>query len=56
MAFKIFKASEKIFEKKVKDTAAFNTFKDVNFIENHRFPSFPRQKLLEAVIANLKKG
>ena len=40
--------------KKNEETAASDAFDDINFVENHRFYSLPRQRLFQAAIAKMK--
>ena len=54
-AFEMLKESRGTFEKKIEETVASAAFKDVKFVENRKFVSLPRQKLIESVIENIKK-
>ena len=54
-AFEMLKESRETFEKKIEETVASAAFKDVKFVENRKFVSLPRQKLIESVIENIKK-
>ena len=44
-----------IYEKEIEKRVASDAFKEIQFIENHRFASLPRQMLLDAIIKNMKK-
>lgn len=54
-AFEILKESNGIFEKEIHNRVASDAFKDIHLIENHRFVSLPREKLLDVIIENMKK-
>ena len=42
-------------EKQIDERVASDDFKDIQFSDNRRFDCLPRQKLLEAVVDNMKK-
>ena len=42
-------------EKQIDERVASDDFKDIQFSDNRRFECLPRQKLLEAVVDNMKK-
>ena len=54
-AFELLKDNMGRYEKEIDERVAFAAFKEIQFIENHRFASLPRQMLLDAVIKNMKK-
>ena len=54
-AFKLIKDNMERYEKEIDERIASDAFKGIQFIENHRFVSLPRQMLLDAIIKNMKK-
>ena len=54
-AFELLKDNMGRYEKEIDKRVAFDAFKEIKFIENHRFASLPRQMLLDAIIKNMKK-
>ena len=54
-AFEMLQESKGAYERDIDVRAASDAFKDINFIENNKVVSLPRQKLLETVIENMKK-
>ena len=54
-AFELLKDNMGRYEKEIDESVASDAFKEIQFIENHRFVSLPRQMLLDAIIKNTKK-
>ena len=54
-AFKLLNDNMGRYEKEIDERVAFDAFKEIQFIENHRFASLPCQMLLDAIIKNMKK-
>ena len=54
-AFELLKDNTGRYEKEIDERVASDAFKEIQFIENHRFVSLPRQMLLDAIIKNMKK-
>ena len=54
-AFELLKDNMGRYEKEIYERIASDAFKEIKFIENHRFASLPRQMLLDAIIKNMKK-
>ena len=54
-AFELLKDNMGRYEKEIDERVASDAFKEIQFIENHRFASLPRQMLLDAIIKNIKK-
>ena len=54
-AFELLKDNIGTYEKEIDERVASDAFREIQFTENHRFVSLPRQKLLEAIIENMKK-
>ena len=53
--FEILKDNTGRYEKEFDKRVVSDAFKEIQFIENHRFASLPRQMLLDAIIKNMKK-
>ena len=53
--FEILKDNTGRYEKEFDERVVSDAFKEIQFIENHRFASLPRQVLLDAIIKNMKK-
>ena len=53
-AFELLKDNMGRYEKEIEKRFASDAFKEIQFIENHRFVSLPRQMLLDAIIKNMK--
>ena len=53
--FELLKDNMERYEKEIDERVAFDALKKIQFIENHRFASLPRQMLLDAIIKNMKK-
>ena len=53
--FEMLKESKGTFEKEIDERVASDAFKDIQLIEDHRFVSLPREKLLEVLIENMEK-
>uniref|UniRef100_A0A8C6XY64 Uncharacterized protein n=1 Tax=Naja naja TaxID=35670 RepID=A0A8C6XY64_NAJNA len=43
------------YENKVDELITSETFKNINFIQNHRFVELPHEKLIQSIVTNLKK-
>ena len=43
------------YEKEIDERVASDAFKEIQFIENHRFVSLPCEMLPDAIITNMKK-
>ena len=54
-AFELLKDNMGRYEKEIDERVASDAFKEIQFIENHRFASLPRQMLLDEIIKNMKK-
>ena len=54
-AFELLKDNMGRYEKEIDERVASEAFKEIQFIENHRFVCLPRQMLLDAMIKNMKK-
>ena len=54
-AFELLKDNTGRYEKEIDERIASDAFKEIQFIENHRSASLPRQMLLDAIIKNMKK-
>ena len=53
--FELLKDNMGRYEKEIDERVAFDALKKIQFIENHRFASLPRQMLLDTIIKNMKK-
>ena len=53
--FELLKDNMERYEKEIDERVAFDALKKIQFIENHKFASLPRQMLLDAIIKNMKK-
>ena len=53
--FELLEDNMERYEKEIDERVAFDALKNIQFIENHRFASLPRQMLLDAIIKNMKK-
>ena len=54
-AYELLKDNMGRYEKEIDERVASHAFKEIQFIENHRFVSLPCQMLLDAIIKNMKK-
>ena len=54
-AFELLKDNMGRYEKEIEERFASDAFKEIQFIENQRFASLPRQMLLHAIIKNMRK-
>uniref|UniRef100_A0A2H6NIA6 DUF4371 domain-containing protein n=1 Tax=Micrurus carvalhoi TaxID=3147026 RepID=A0A2H6NIA6_9SAUR len=54
-AFEMLRKGKGAYEKNVDELITSDTFKNINFVENHRFVGLPWERLLESIITNLNK-
>ncbi|XP_013916028.1 PREDICTED: uncharacterized protein KIAA1586-like [Thamnophis sirtalis] len=54
-AFQVLQKEKGPFERKVDELITSETFKNIQFVKNHRFVGLPRERLLENIVMNLKK-
>ena len=54
-AFELLKDNMGRYEKDIDEKVSSDAFKEIQFIENHRFVCLPRQMSPDAIIKNMKK-
>ncbi|XP_034264778.1 E3 SUMO-protein ligase KIAA1586-like [Pantherophis guttatus] len=54
-AFELLAKGKGPYERKVEELITSETFRNINFIENHRFVGLHRERLLQSIIKNLQK-
>lgn len=54
-AFQMLENDKGIYEKKVEEVIGSESFQNINFVENLKFPAIPRQKLLQNIVVHMKK-
>ncbi|XP_063805906.1 E3 SUMO-protein ligase KIAA1586-like [Pseudophryne corroboree] len=54
-AFEMLEKEKGPYEKKINELITSESYKNIDFVENHRFVGLPRETLLEGIVTNLKK-